>query len=215
MLDLHAHFTRTSVQYIPVADVGDVLQKLKNEAPGTTTSWNTTLVAFPKEAGGRRCSRANQHAASALTGNNKTNNISKEWYNRFCILVGKHHQDVYAALTEIQEEQGATEVTLAELSLGKEVVRNTPEKKWLELQARIRIPNYYIRILTRNIRTMTPKLIFGKQSSLPVIIKIVEIFGSSVFKNKAFGKISFRESVQEPVLIEINISIRLTDFSTF
>ncbi|KAK7603420.1 hypothetical protein V9T40_003419 [Parthenolecanium corni] len=78
----------------------------------------------------------NQHAA-ALANNHKTNNISEGWHNRFFLIVGRYHPDLYSALQEIRKEQAATEVALAELSMGKRI-QNMPKKKWLELQTQIR-----------------------------------------------------------------------------
>jgi len=50
-------------------------------------------------------------------------------HNRFALLLGKHHSDMYTFLKELPKEQGDTEVSLTEPALGK---------KWLELQTRIR-----------------------------------------------------------------------------
>ena len=51
----------------------------------------------------------------------KTNNASEGWHNKFRIVVGKHHPDLYFCLTEFQKEQAYTEACIAELALGKKV----------------------------------------------------------------------------------------------
>ncbi|KAK7574181.1 hypothetical protein V9T40_011372 [Parthenolecanium corni] len=56
------------------------------------------------------------------------------------MIVGKHHPDLYSALQELKKEQAATEVALAELSMGKRI-QNMPKEKWLELQTRIQTIN--------------------------------------------------------------------------
>ena len=49
---------------------------------------------------------------SMLQHYSRTNNSSKGWYNRFQVIVGRHHPSLYALLTEIQKEQGDTEAML-------------------------------------------------------------------------------------------------------
>ncbi|KAM7249257.1 hypothetical protein ACFE04_008337 [Oxalis oulophora] len=78
----------------------------------------------------------NQHDA-AVANSHKTNNMSEGWHNRFRVVVAKHHPDLYSAIKELQKEQAITEVSLAELSLGRRV-QNTPRPRWRQLQARIR-----------------------------------------------------------------------------
>lgn len=78
----------------------------------------------------------NQHSA-ALTDGHKTNNISEGWHNRFRLVIGKHHSDLYSAFTEFKKEQVDTEITIAELSLGRKV-KTAPKRKWLDHQLRIK-----------------------------------------------------------------------------
>jgi len=66
------------------------------------------------------------HYQSALDRTHKTNNVSEAWHNRFAVVVGKHHPDIYSTLTEIQKEQADTGSMAAELSIG-EKVRAWPE----------------------------------------------------------------------------------------
>ena len=61
----------------------------------------------------------NQYEA-ATRKEHRTNNVSEAWHNRFQIVVGKHHPDLFSALKELQKEQTDTESMVAELSQGEE-----------------------------------------------------------------------------------------------
>lgn len=74
---------------------------------------------------------------AARTGAHRTNNVSEGWHNRFRLVVGRNHPDVYSLVKEFQKEQADSESTVAELSLGK-TVKAAPKKKWVDAQARIR-----------------------------------------------------------------------------
>jgi len=76
------------------------------------------------------------HFESARNKSHRTNNASVGWHNRFRIVLGKHHPDLYSALGEFQKVQGYIEVCIAELALGKRV-KVAPKRKWVELQERI------------------------------------------------------------------------------
>ena len=56
---------------------------------------------------------------STVDGEARTNNVSEGWHNRFRLLVAKHHPDIFSACRELQKEQGATEISIVELGLGK------------------------------------------------------------------------------------------------
>ena len=77
----------------------------------------------------------NQYA-TALAKSHRTNNVSEGWHNRFRLVVGKDHPDLYSCLLEFQKEQGFTEICLQELALGKRV-KSAPTKKWHDLQQRL------------------------------------------------------------------------------
>lgn len=77
----------------------------------------------------------NQYYA-ALNNEQKTNNVSEGWHNRFRLVVGKHHPDLYSFLRELQKEQADTEIAVIELGLGRSV-KAAPKKKWKDAQARI------------------------------------------------------------------------------
>ncbi len=62
----------------------------------------------------------NQYDA-VLTDRHKTNNVNKGFHNQFRIIVAKHHSDLYSTLMEILKEQTNTEISLAELALGRKV----------------------------------------------------------------------------------------------
>jgi len=66
----------------------------------------------------------------------KTNNNSEGWHNRFRLVVGKHHPDLYSFITEIQKEQAFTETCVNELALGKRI-KVASKKDWVMLQERI------------------------------------------------------------------------------
>lgn len=52
-------------------------------------------------------------------------------------MVAKKHPSVYNCIHEFQKEQGDTETVLLELRMGRKVKR-APQKKWRDLQDRIR-----------------------------------------------------------------------------
>ena len=66
----------------------------------------------------------------------KTNNISEGWHNRFRLVVGKHHLDLYSCLTEFQKEQAYSEMCISELALEKRI-NSAPKKQWVALQEQI------------------------------------------------------------------------------
>lgn len=76
------------------------------------------------------------HHDAARTGESKTNNVSEGWHNRFRVLIGKNHPDIYAFIREIQKEQGDTEISVVELSLGRKV-KAAPKKRWKDVQTNL------------------------------------------------------------------------------
>ena len=73
---------------------------------------------------------------AAINGWHKTNNVSEGWHNRFRLVIGKHHPDLYSALKEFQKEQADAEITIAEVALGRKV-KEAPKNKWITSQQRI------------------------------------------------------------------------------
>lgn len=137
-----------SLAFVPVDDVSDTLTMLKAEwrdeddfIPMMKYFEKVYVSGVPGR--GRRRAVAvryppalwNQYVA-ATTKDHRTNNVSESWHNRFQVVVGKHHPDIYSALKELQREQGDTEIMIAELSLGRRV-KAMPRKKWIDMQQRI------------------------------------------------------------------------------
>lgn len=77
------------------------------------------------------------HYVSTLAGWHCTNNVSKGWHNRFAMLVGKKHPDLYYLLREFQTEQADTEIVILELGLGLQV-KIAPTKARIQKQEKIR-----------------------------------------------------------------------------
>lgn len=141
-----------ALAFVPITDVTSVFQKLKRFAVPALIPvleyFERTYVGIP--ARGRRAAISamypinlwNQREA-ALTGQHKTNNVSEGWHNRFRLMVGKNHPDMYSLLREIQKEQADTEIAVTEMCLGR-AVKAAPKKKWLQYQIKIQdITNDY------------------------------------------------------------------------
>lgn len=77
----------------------------------------------------------NQHDA-VRDGLAKTNNVSEGWHNRFRLLMGKSHPDIFSFIKEIKKEQGDTEIAVVELSLGRKV-KAAAKKKWVDTQLKL------------------------------------------------------------------------------
>lgn len=126
-----------ALAYVPVDDVTATFRLLKREMSDEMEPifeyFATTYVVGKPARGKRRAIPPryppqiwNQYT-STLDGTQKTNNVSEGWHNRFRLVVGKHHPDLYSAIMEIQKEQADTEITLTELSLGRNV-KAAPKK---------------------------------------------------------------------------------------
>lgn len=137
----------TALAYVPQAEVPHRFQTLADTAPNEMEElfqyFNQYYVRGVPPRGRRRAvtpryppAKWNQYQA-VVSNSHKTNNVSEGWHNRFRVTVAKHHPDLYAALGELQKEQGNTQICLAELSLGRRV-KNSPTRKWYTLQDRIR-----------------------------------------------------------------------------
>lgn len=135
-----------ALAYVPEPEVVRVYEDLLEDAPAEIKPvyhyFDRTYVRGVPARGRRRAvlpryapTTWNQYDA-VLANSHKTNNVSEGWHNRFRVMMGKHHPDLYSALAELKKEQGNTESCLAELSLGRRV-KNSPGRKWLNLQDRI------------------------------------------------------------------------------
>lgn len=136
-----------ALAFVPVPDVPATFRLLKNAWPEANfkpimTYFDSTYVnGIP--ARGRRAAVAprypphqwNQYE-SAVNKSHRTNNVSEAWHQRFQVVVGRHHPDMFSALGELQKEQGDTESIIAELAMGRKV-RALPKKKWVTAQERI------------------------------------------------------------------------------
>ena len=137
-LKMHTHML-LALAYVPVNEVRRVFTLLQRDCPGELDP----IVKYFKKAyvgTNQRNPRYppivwNQHEA-AINNTHKTNNASEGFHNRLNSMIGKHHPDMYTALTELQREQADTEAAIAELSLGRRV-KMAPKKKWMALQNKI------------------------------------------------------------------------------
>ena len=133
---IHIHMF-AALAFVPVDNVTNAFRRLKNSAPVCLDDFiqyfETTYVGVA--ARGRRSAQAARYAihlwnqySAVIEEEDTTNNVSEGWHNRFRLVVGKHHPDLYSALKEFQKEQGDTEVKFLELSQGKSI-KDAPKKK--------------------------------------------------------------------------------------
>ena len=110
-----------ALAFVPVQAVTNSFRELKNSAPACLHEFleyfETTYVGIM--ARGRRPATAPRYAIelwnqyqAVLDDLDTTNSVFEGWYNRFRIVVAKHHPDLYFALKEFQKEQGDTEVKI-------------------------------------------------------------------------------------------------------
>lgn len=135
-----------ALAFVPVEDVPRVFNLLKCSSPDILNPifryFEENYVIGRPGRGRRRAVNPryppctwNQNNA-ALNGEHRTNNVSEGWHNRFRMLTGKNHPDIYSLIKEFQKEQGDTEISVVELSLGRKV-KAAPKKKWVDFQKRI------------------------------------------------------------------------------
>lgn len=144
-LKMYTHMM-LSLAFVPPNDVKTTFQILSDHTPEELLPvldyFGENYVLGRPARGSRRAIPPrypvglwNQHE-SYVNGSHRTNNVSEGWHNRFAILVGKHHPDLYSLLTEIQKKQADTEVAIAEISIGR-AVKAAPKKKWFAFQRRL------------------------------------------------------------------------------
>lgn len=154
-----------ALAYVPVEQVPRVfklLQEHVNEELEEVIDYLKEYYVIGRPGRGRR--RAvppryepalwNQYDA-ALTGDHKTNNISEGWHNRFNLIVGKAHPDLYSLINHFKKEQAVTESLVSEMNAGKRVIlepfactsfynfflfqaKKKPLPGWVEVNARFR-----------------------------------------------------------------------------
>lgn len=54
-----------------------------------------------------------QKSKLKLTSSRKTNNVSDGWHNRFQLIIGKHHSDLYSAFGKFRKQHADAEIMLA------------------------------------------------------------------------------------------------------
>lgn len=145
-LKLQTHML-LALAFVPPPDVNQCFNDLRNEVQdellGLMDYFDEYYIRGRAARGRRRAippryavETWNQYNAT-LYGQHRTNNINEGWHNRFRLIVGKNHPDLYSALKEFQKEQADTEGCLAEFSLGR-TVKAMPKKKWNTVQKRLR-----------------------------------------------------------------------------
>lgn len=134
---------------VPEEDVVETFELLRDDMPNIPqmdellTYFGETYVSGIPARGRRRYQPPMfpinlwNHYKTVLEGRARTNNSSESWHNRFQILVGKKHPDIYTAITEIQKEQSDVEISVIEANLGR-TVREAPSKKWKDFHSRLR-----------------------------------------------------------------------------
>lgn len=120
-----------ALAFVPTDEVPRIFRLLYNDIDDEllpVMQYFEETYVIGKPARGRRKAVAPRYApviwnqyTAALVGDQKTNNLSEGWHNRFNIVVGKAHPDLYSALAEFQKEQAHSESMVAELSAGKRV----------------------------------------------------------------------------------------------
>lgn len=139
-----------SLAFVPISDIESVFDSLRAASPAALHPlfeyFETTYVRGRRAARrvrGQRASVPPRYPPTlwnmyepALNKQHRTNNTSEGWHNRFRIVVGRHHPDLYACLIEFQKEQAFSESCLADLALGKRT-KAAPKKQWTVLQERI------------------------------------------------------------------------------
>lgn len=143
---LHIHMM-TALAFVPVEHVQEVFRLFKCKVPENVlpiVDYFEETYVLGRPGRGRRRAVPPRYPVplwnqfqSATTGQHKTNNVSEGWHNRFRIVVGKHHPDIYSALKEFQKEQADVEISIAEIGLGRKV-KAQPKPKWIEYQNKLK-----------------------------------------------------------------------------
>ena len=142
----YTHMT-AALAFVPVGDVARCFRLLKAAAPQNMAAFmkyfEENYVTGVAAHGRRRAVPPryppelwNQYV-STLTDQSRTNNASEGWHNRFHLLVGRDHPDIFSIIKDFQKEQGDTEIQIMELSLGRRV-KAAPKKAWTDTQKRMK-----------------------------------------------------------------------------
>ena len=129
--------------FFSVADVPAAFNALLRECPaelrGIYDNFKEYYIAGKPNSGRQRATRPRHvptlwnQFETAVSKSRRTNNVSEDWHNRFQVVIGKHHPDLFTAIIELQKEQGSAEVCITELALAKKF-KTAPNRKWTELQ---------------------------------------------------------------------------------
>lgn len=140
----------TALAFVPVGDVEAAFEELRSSSPPTLRpimDYFAEYYVLGRQVLRRgRSQRASlpprfspelwNHYNTALRKEHRTNNCAEGWHNRFSIVVGKNHPDLYSCLIEFQKEQSYTEASVAELALGKRI-KSAPKRQWSVIQDRV------------------------------------------------------------------------------
>ena len=100
---------------VPVGEVRRISRRLKASAPANMSDFikyfEETYVGGKPTSGGKRAVASrylpemwNQYM-SILIDHSRTNNVSKGWYNKFRLVVGSDHLDIYSIIKDFRKEQ--------------------------------------------------------------------------------------------------------------
>ncbi|XP_014223728.1 uncharacterized protein LOC106650313 [Trichogramma pretiosum] len=133
-----------------MTDVPSAMRSLKKSDPNSLQALyryfdETYVSGKPRASPPRYPIKLWNQFVATQKGTHRTNNISEGWHNRFCLMIGKNHPDLYSLLLGIRDEQADTESMVVELSIAK-AVKNAPKTKWVQHQQRLRsVTNDYPR----------------------------------------------------------------------
>ncbi len=125
-------------------------------------------------------------------------------HNRFQ-LVGKHHQNIYTAIGEIQKEQDYTEICINELAIGKKV-KVAPIKKWNELLRHLEsiTAKYNTRPRLEYLQSIAANANISQNfPSEKFVLERIRENDEITFKKLVLEKIDFREFVVREICHQI------------
>ena len=70
---------------------------------------------------------------STLTDHSRTNNLSDGWHNRFRLVVGRDHPDIYSIIKDFWKEQDGTEKQITELLIARRA-KAARKNSWIDAQ---------------------------------------------------------------------------------
>ena len=113
-----------ALAFVPPNDVPDLFDTLYDELPEAVlpiaNSFELNYIRNRRAQGRKRAVKVKyapalwNHYNSVIQGYPRTNNASEGWHNRFQLLVGRNHPEIYAFIRELIKEQADVEYTLRE-----------------------------------------------------------------------------------------------------